>query len=204
MNKILLLGIGLERESKFLIIAGICAVVFLQFFAFNNFFDNLSTFAHDLSTNQFLLLKDPFLLIFFSPIALYILYKDDHEKTSYLSLQKIFSCLFIVILVSMIFVTPFSVSGYYWPAVFAMEPESNSTNSMVDTTSSESSTIDDNSTDSSTSSSQPTNSTEDILASDPISQEEAGASAELLTSNSTSTEIDNSTSTEIDNSTSGR
>jgi len=192
----------LERESKFLLIVSICivsicGVVSLQFFAFNNFIDNLSAFANDFSANQIL-------LFFLSPLALYVLYKADHEKTSYLDLQKIFSYLFIAILISMIFVTPFSASNYYWPAVFA---ESNSTDSTVEPLPSELTTSDDsNSTESIDSSSiHQTNSTGDPPFPVPASTEDGNTSVESTTSsdtNVTSTEVTNSTSAEVTNSTS--
>jgi len=179
----------LDRITKCVILLSIIPVSLFVIFGFDSLYDSVATTSQNFSINDYSIIQHPIILFILAPIALLILFRTDHEKFSYIDLQKVLSCLVVVILVSTVFVTPFGVSSLYWSAAFAAEHSTNSTDSAVDPTSNPPQTDGSNSTESSTSPSvQPTNSTGDPPSSDPTPTEDGNTSVESTTSsNSTST-----------------
>jgi len=186
----------LDRITKLVLVFTLVLVSLLLVLDFNNLYDSVSNYVQNISVNDYSIIQHPIILFILAPIALLILFRTDHEKFSYLSFQKILSGLVVVILVSMVFVTPFGVSSFYWSAAFAADSSANPTDSTVDPPSSDPTpTVDGATAESSTSLfTQQTSSTGDPPSSDPTPTND-GAAAESTTSSNT-----NSKSTDPDNS----
>jgi len=171
----------LERITKSVVVCSVILLSLFLIFSFDSLYDSVAATSQNFSINDYSILQHPIILFILAPIALLILFRTDHEKFSFNDLQKILSCLVVVVLVSTVFVTPFGVSSFYWSAAFAAD-SANSTDSVVEPPSSNSTQTDgSNSSESSTSPSvQPTNSTGDPPSSDPTPTEDGNTSVESV------------------------
>ena len=175
-----------------------------QLFLFNEnlFVDNLDqfTFSSDIFTNiSFSETDQQYVLILFAPLVFFLLLYSEDFKFKISKLHKPLSFVLIVIILSTVAITPYSISSSYWPMAYAddsafddnttasADNTSSSSTPAEDTETSEASTSDstDSPVDSTSSSSTPA---EDTESTEVSSSTQPTASADNTSSSSTPAE----------------
>jgi len=99
-------------------------------FAFGNYFvDESVTFAVQFFQITF---SNMSLLFIFAPITAFVFLREEIKKIDVTLVQRVVRGLMLAIIISMIIVSPFSMSGFYWPAVIATNSSDNTTASVAD------------------------------------------------------------------------
>jgi len=98
--------------------------------AFGNYFvDESVTFAVQLFHVTF---SNTSLLFIFAPITVFVFLREEIKKIDVTLVQRVVRGLMLAIIISMVIVSPFSLSGFYWPAVLGTNSSDNTTASVAD------------------------------------------------------------------------
>jgi len=94
------------------------------------FFDKANFVANQLVIHSYEItdVKNPTLLVLLVPFVGSIIIRAEFEKIKFYNIQRFVSLVFIIILISSVVITPYTVSTFYWG--YALAKESNSTDGI--------------------------------------------------------------------------
>ncbi|MGY5143365.1 MAG: hypothetical protein ACW9XH_02680, partial [Candidatus Nitrosopumilus sp. bin_32a] len=159
------------------------------------------------------LLDDSFVIVIFTPLVFLLLIFLEDVKFKFEKIRPFLSLIFIVIILSTVVVTPYSISSTYWPEAYADtgnmdEQIQNNITASTDNTSSSSTPAEDTESTEVSSSTQPTASTDNTSSSstpaedtETVEDSTSNPDASVGSTSSSSTPAEDTESTEVSSST---